>query len=64
MEESITRMAGGAHGTRRDPEDLVAAAHSVGRPAAERTTLYEVVREYPLPMPEWAEWTHQFAVAA
>ena len=64
MEESITRMAGGAHGTRRDPEDLVAAAHSVGRPAAERSTLYEVIREYPLPMPDWAEWTHQFAVAA
>ena len=64
MEESITRMAGGAHGTRRDPEDLIAAAHSVGRPAAERTTLYVVRDEYPLPMPDLAEWTHQLAVAA
>ena len=64
MEESITRMAGGSHGTRRDPEDLIAAAHSVGRPAAERTTLYVVRDEYPLPMPDLAEWTHQLAVAA
>ena len=64
MEESITRMAGGEHGTRRDPEDLIAAAHSVGRPAAERTTLYDLRVDHPLPMPEWAEWTHQFAVAA
>jgi len=40
MEESITRMAGGEHGVRLDPPELIAAAHKAGRPAAERTTLY------------------------
>ena len=40
MEESITRMAGGEHGVRLDPEQLIAAAHAAGRPARERTTLY------------------------
>ena len=47
MEESISRMAGSYHGTRLDPEQLVAAAHAAGRPAAERTTLYEIRRRYP-----------------
>jgi FO synthase len=48
MEESISRMAGSYHGVRLDPEDLVAAAHKAGRPAAERTTLYELRRHYPV----------------
>ncbi|HTY97583.1 MAG TPA: 5-amino-6-(D-ribitylamino)uracil--L-tyrosine 4-hydroxyphenyl transferase CofH, partial [Solirubrobacteraceae bacterium] len=48
MEESISRLAGSYHGTRLDPDELVAAAHRAGRPAAERTTLYEVRRRYPL----------------
>ncbi len=48
MEESISRLAGSYHGVRLDPEDLVAAAHRAGRPAAERTTLYELRRRYPL----------------
>jgi FO synthase len=48
MEESISRLAGSYHGTRLDPGQLVAAAHEAGRPAAERTTLYEVRRRYPL----------------
>jgi len=47
MEESISRLAGSYHGTRLDPEQLVAAAHEAGRPAAERTTLYEIRRRYP-----------------
>jgi FO synthase len=51
MEESISRMAGSHHGVRLDPEDLVAAAHRAGRPAAERTTLYEIRRRYELPVP-------------
>jgi len=46
MEESISRMAGSYHGTRLDPPDLIAAAHRAGRPAAERTTLYEIRRRY------------------
>jgi FO synthase len=49
MEESISRMAGSQHGVRLDPEDLVGAAHRAGRPAAERTTLYEIRRRYDLP---------------
>jgi FO synthase len=48
MEESISRMAGSYHGVRLDPSDLVGAAHRAGRPAAERTTLYEIRRRYPL----------------
>ena len=51
MEESISRLAGSYHGTRLDPEELVAAAHAAGRPAAERTTLYELRREYPPAQP-------------
>jgi FO synthase len=48
MEESISRMAGSHHGVKLDPDDLIGAAHSAGRPAAERTTLYELRREYEL----------------
>jgi FO synthase len=48
MEESISRMAGSQHGTRLEPGELVAAAHRAGRPAAQRTTLYEIRRRYPL----------------
>ncbi len=47
MEESISRMAGSEHGVRLDPDQLVGAAHAAGRPAAERTTLYEIRRRYP-----------------
>ncbi len=50
MEESISRMAGSYHGVRLGPEELVAAAHQAGRPAAERTTLYEIRRRYELPV--------------
>ena len=49
MEESISRMAGSQHGVRLDPADLVGAAHLAGRPAAERTTLYEILRRHELP---------------
>jgi FO synthase len=48
MEESISRLAGSYHGTKLDPPQLVAAAHEAGRPAAERTTLYDIKRRYPL----------------
>jgi FO synthase len=50
MEESISRLAGSYHGTKLDPEQLVAAAHRAGRPAAERTTLYGIRRHYELPV--------------
>ncbi len=48
MEESISRLAGSYHGTRLDPPELIDAAHAAGRPAAERTTLYDIRRTYPL----------------
>ncbi len=46
MEESISRMAGSYHGVRLEPDDLIGAAHAAGRPAAERTTLYEIRRRH------------------
>jgi len=46
MEESISRLAGSYHGTKLDPDELIAAAHRAGRAAAERTTLYEIVRRH------------------
>jgi FO synthase len=49
MEESISRMAGSYHGVKLTPADLIAAAHKAGRPAAERTTLYEIRRRHELP---------------
>jgi FO synthase len=48
MEESISRLAGSYHGTRLDPPQLIAAAHRARRPAAERTTLYDIRAEHPL----------------
>jgi FO synthase len=48
MEENISRLAGSYHGVKLDPPELIAAAHRAGRPAAERTTLYETRREHPL----------------
>jgi FO synthase len=50
MEESISRMAGSYHGVELTPEQLIEAAHLAGRPAAERTTLYEIRRRHPLPL--------------
>src|SRR5207302_8592076 len=55
MEESISRMAGSYHGVRLEPKDLVDAAHRAGRPAAERTTLYELRRHYDLPAAQLPE---------
>ncbi len=54
MEESISRLAGSYHGVRLDPPELIAAAHAAGRPAAERTTLYDIRRAHPLPAPQEA----------
>ena len=48
MEESISRLAGSYHGVKLDPDQLVAAAHAAGREAAERSTLYEIRRRFPL----------------
>jgi FO synthase len=43
MEETISRMAGSAHGSRKTVADLAAIAAAVGRPARQRTTLYDEV---------------------
>jgi FO synthase len=40
MEETISRMAGSQHGSRRTPAELEAIATAAGRPARQRTTLY------------------------
>jgi FO synthase len=50
MEESISRLAGSRHGVMVTPEQLIGAAHRAGRPAAERTTLYEIRDRYALPL--------------
>jgi FO synthase len=50
MEESISRLAGSYHGVKLEPADLIAAAHAAGRPAAERDTLYGILRRYELPV--------------
>ncbi len=47
MEESISRLAGQLPRRRSStPTSWSRAAHRAGRPAAERTTLYEIVRRY------------------
>jgi FO synthase len=61
MEESISRLAGSYHGTKLDPEQLIAAAHAAGRPAAERTTLYGIRRRHPLEQD--SDWQLDAAVA-
>jgi FO synthase len=43
MEETISRMAGSAHGVRQSPEALEAAARATGRPVAQRMTDYSLV---------------------
>ncbi len=40
MEETISRMAGSAHGSSRTPAELAAIAAAAGRPARQRTTTY------------------------
>jgi FO synthase len=40
MEETISRMAGSEHGSRKSVADLEAMATAAGRPARQRTTTY------------------------
>jgi FO synthase len=40
MEETISRMAGSQHGSRKSVDELTAIAHGVGRPVRQRTTTY------------------------
>jgi len=46
MEETISRMAGSAHGSSRTPEQIRDLIASAGRPARQRTTTYG-----PVPLP-------------
>ena len=51
MEESISRMAGSYHGVKLDAERAGRRPRTAaGRPAAERTTLYEIRPGYELPV--------------
>jgi len=45
MEETISRMAGSAHGSRKSVGELEALAAGAGRPSRQRTTTYGVVPE-------------------
>jgi FO synthase len=47
MDESITRAAGGVNGQEFGPAEMRALAASVGRPARQRTTLYDFVPDSP-----------------
>jgi FO synthase len=40
MEETISRMAGSQHGSRKSVAELESIARGVGRPARQRTTTY------------------------
>ncbi|WP_041289581.1 bifunctional FO biosynthesis protein CofGH [Kribbella flavida] len=48
MEETISRMAGSKHGSRKSIDELTAMATAAGRPARQRTTTYGEVRQRPL----------------
>jgi FO synthase len=47
MEETISRMAGSEHGSRRTAAELEALAGAAGRPARQRTTVYGVAGTRP-----------------
>ncbi len=47
MEETISRMAGSTNGSRKSIEELEAMAALAGRPAVQRTTLYDRVAVVP-----------------
>ena len=40
MDENISRAAGATHGTMMDEDDFRASVEPLGRPLAQRTTLY------------------------
>ena len=40
MEETISRMAGSAHGSAKTVEELTEIAGGIGRPVRQRTTTY------------------------
>jgi FO synthase subunit 2 len=48
INESISTSAGSAHGQRMRPSELRRVIRDAGRPPAERSTLYRIVRVFPL----------------
>ncbi|WP_132284341.1 bifunctional FO biosynthesis protein CofGH [Kribbella sp. VKM Ac-2568] len=48
MEETISRMAGSKHGSRKSIEELTQMATAAGRPARQRTTTYGEVQQHPI----------------
>jgi FO synthase len=48
MEETISRMAGSKHGSRKSIEELTQMATAAGRPARQRTTTYGEVPQRPV----------------
>jgi FO synthase len=48
MEETISRMAGSKHGSRKSIEELTAMATAAGRPARQRTTTYGEIPQHPI----------------
>lgn len=48
MEETISRMAGSKHGSRKSIEELTQMATAAGRPARQRTTTYGEVQRHPI----------------
>jgi FO synthase len=50
MNESISRAAGASHGQEVPPAEMRRVIQALGRPAAQRTTTYEILRRFdPLP---------------
>ncbi|KQX18819.1 MULTISPECIES: 5-amino-6-(D-ribitylamino)uracil--L-tyrosine 4-hydroxyphenyl transferase CofH [unclassified Sphingomonas] len=49
MDESITRSAGGRNGQCFDRTEMIALAAGAGRPARQRTTLYQPIGHEPIP---------------
>ncbi|UTV99177.1 5-amino-6-(D-ribitylamino)uracil--L-tyrosine 4-hydroxyphenyl transferase CofH [Marinomonas rhizomae] len=48
MNESISRAAGATHGQEVFPEDMVANIHAAGLHAVQRSTKYDIVKDYPI----------------
>jgi len=63
MNESITRAAGGVNGQMLGTQEMESLARSLGRPARQRTTLYQRPGTAPAPL-NGAEWREQSERAA
>jgi FO synthase len=50
MEENISRLAGASHGQYVSPEEFHRLIREIGRIPAERSTTYQILREFPGPL--------------